>query len=444
MPQKYRQLLFYTFMLGFLISAPLILLYTAGYRYHPSLGKIVKTGVVSVTTIPKNATVIIDGEKQNQKTPATIDNVHATEHSIRAEKEGYFPWEKTLPVASNQTTFAEDIVLFADIETKLLQTIDISELFVSPSHLQAIYTIQEGAYRELWHLEQDEKNATLLARVPASPTDSATLTWSSQEHYALLTTTLDAVPHFLVISTTKSETIEITEKQVQDAWWDQSEEPTLYLRTEDTLLAFDLESESTDEITFSAQTLTSTNDGYYYISENTEKTTLAHYTESDLTPITYLPLGDYRFMHAPSDKLLLHERNHNRLILIDPNTASEPILINTEATSWQWWGHYDLLYSDGYSLNRFNTGSYTTDTFLRLSEKITDSAWHPFGTYVFYVQTNALHVMELDDRDVVNTYLLADEIDLAGFWMDEKATSLQFFGKTDDLLYGHHERLLEK
>jgi hypothetical protein len=443
MKQKYRQLFFYTFLLGFLISAPLVLLYTAGYRYHPTLGKIVKTGVVSVTSIPKNATISIDNERQNLKTPATIDNVYATDHLIRVEKEDYLPWEKTVSVASNQTTFVEDIVLFLDARSKLLTIIDITELFISPSHLRTVYTIKEGSYREIWSLEKDENEPILLARIPASFDDTASLAWSSKERYLLLHTESEDTNSYAVLSTTKDDTITLESEDILTAWWDIQNESILYYQTEEKLVSFDITNESKTVLDFSAQAVTSADQGYFIISKNSEKTTLAHYTQSDLTTLTYLPLGEYVFLTAPSDVLFLHEQSHNRILLIDPNNASNPILLNTPATSWQWWGHYDLLYSDGYSLSRYNTGTKTTDTFLRLSEKITDSAWHPFGTYVFYVQSGAISVIELDDRDNVNTYKLSDEQNIAGIWMDEEATSLHYFGQIDEGHYGHHERLLD-
>jgi hypothetical protein len=442
MPKKFRLIFFYTFLLGFLISAPLVLLYTAGYRYHPGLGKIVKTGVVSVTSVPKNSTVFIDGDVQNQKTPATIDNVHATEHLIRTEKEGYLAWEKTLPVASNQTTFAEDIVLFLDQPSELLSTIDISELFISPSHLRSVYTLKEGAYRELWILEQSEETPTLLARVSAESSDNATISWSKEEHYLLLNTKEGTSNTYSIISTTKGEMFTLPNLSITNAWWDRRTETLLYYQAEDVTYTFDLTKELSETVSFKAEAITSADEGYYFINSTPERTSLSHYTINDLKVITHLPFGDYVFASAPSGMLLLHERSHDRLVLIDKNN-SEPIILNTEASMWQWWGHYDLLFSDGHSLNQFNTGTKTTDTFLRLSETITDCAWHPFGTYIFYVQSDGIYAMELDDRDKTNTYHLADGQDVMGLWMDEEGISLQYFGQMNESSYGHHERLLD-
>ncbi len=108
----WRQILFFFFAAGFLISAPAVVLFTAGYRYHFASGKIVQTGIMNIHSIPKGANVLIDGKLQKERTPAVISNVIPGFHEVRVEKEGYSSWKKTLEVSSKQSTFVEQAVLF--------------------------------------------------------------------------------------------------------------------------------------------------------------------------------------------------------------------------------------------------------------------------------------------------------------------------------------------
>ena len=52
-----RLLLLIAFIAAFFIIAPIIIMYTAGYRYDWQNGLLKETGAISVDVEPKNATV---------------------------------------------------------------------------------------------------------------------------------------------------------------------------------------------------------------------------------------------------------------------------------------------------------------------------------------------------------------------------------------------------
>ncbi len=112
MKAHWQKLLFLLFVLGFALSAPLVVLYTAGFRYEFSGNRVVRTGVISVTTIPRGATLLIDGVEEPTRTPVVINNILPGAHEITLKKDGYMTWKKSLNIYSQSTTFAENIVLF--------------------------------------------------------------------------------------------------------------------------------------------------------------------------------------------------------------------------------------------------------------------------------------------------------------------------------------------
>ena len=108
----WRLILFLVFSISFVITAPLVVFYTAGYRFEG--GKVVQTGVLNTNSIPKSADVRIDGELQEKRTPAVFSNVIPGTRTIVISKDGYSSWQKSLDVFSRQSTFTQEVVLFLE------------------------------------------------------------------------------------------------------------------------------------------------------------------------------------------------------------------------------------------------------------------------------------------------------------------------------------------
>ena len=111
MTLRYRRIIYLVFIAVFLIIAPIITLYSTGYRYNFKKNKIEKTGILNIDSQPRGALIYLNGQYQN-KTPARFTNLLPDRYQVKVEKDGYYPWQKDLEVKSNLTTFAKDIVLF--------------------------------------------------------------------------------------------------------------------------------------------------------------------------------------------------------------------------------------------------------------------------------------------------------------------------------------------
>ena len=91
--------MFLVFLAGFFIAAPLVVLYTAGYRYNFGTGRIVQTGVLSIDSTPKGAAIFLDGDRLRPSSPALLKNVLPGDHRVRVEKDGK---DSTLQLTRNQ------------------------------------------------------------------------------------------------------------------------------------------------------------------------------------------------------------------------------------------------------------------------------------------------------------------------------------------------------
>lgn len=91
------------------ILVPLLLLtgtafvffFAKGYRFNFRDGEIEKTGVVSIKTTPRRASVFIDGTSVGT-TPRALSSIKEGEHMLRVRKTGYHEWSKRVTVEAEQ------------------------------------------------------------------------------------------------------------------------------------------------------------------------------------------------------------------------------------------------------------------------------------------------------------------------------------------------------
>lgn len=119
MSKKVRAIIFYIFLTVFLLAAPLIVLYTAGYRLSLNNQRLHRSGVVAISTIPRSANVVLDGQAQSGRTPLVIQRVDAGRHTITLSKKGYHEVSVEVPVEANQTSYVH-LPIFADAQATSL------------------------------------------------------------------------------------------------------------------------------------------------------------------------------------------------------------------------------------------------------------------------------------------------------------------------------------
>ncbi len=114
-----RRFIFAFFVLIFVITAPLVVLYTAGYRLNISNRRLQQTGVLAITTFPRGSNIILNGQGLAQKTPYVVQRIMPNNHEVILQKKGYHEWSQSLRVDEGKTAYVT-ARLFADIEPELL------------------------------------------------------------------------------------------------------------------------------------------------------------------------------------------------------------------------------------------------------------------------------------------------------------------------------------
>lgn len=142
MTKKKRTLLFLACVISFLIIAPIIVLYSQGYRFDLKNRTMTKTGAFYVKALPKNCDVSING-KLVSKTDFLfgtdlIENLIPATYLIEVKKQGYIPWQKNLKIKAMMTTEAKNIILFPQNLNLQIKTSNVSRIFPAPSNEKLI------------------------------------------------------------------------------------------------------------------------------------------------------------------------------------------------------------------------------------------------------------------------------------------------------------------
>ena len=109
-----RKIVFYIFALIYLILCPLIVARMLGFVINPLTHRLVKTGLIYVSTNPPDATVYIDGRLSHQKTPTAIKDLTPGKHFIRIELSGYNDWEGYVPIVGKKATVLANTLLIPE------------------------------------------------------------------------------------------------------------------------------------------------------------------------------------------------------------------------------------------------------------------------------------------------------------------------------------------
>lgn len=422
----------------FLISAPLVVLYTAGYRFDLNTGRIVHTGVLNVSSIPRGADVWIGEEKQSEKTRAVLDDVYPGPQIIRIEKNGFTSWEKEIDIESRETTFIVNALLFFDGETSIEDDREIMLFKRSGDFSKLAYLISEGSWVELWVSEGFAQSETLLTRLPNEIGTDYAISWSSDDEYILLETSTTVVLVDAIDGSNPA--LPAIVQTAETLLWDAHRSNVLYAQTAVGTYAITMDQNEPELLPFDAQTVTHPGE-YIALSEGSDRMVLSRFEGETASIITYLPIGTYAFHPAPSGLILLEDTQRGRIILVDTHVANQPILLNEDASQWDWnQDETQLAYTDGFDLEVYTREAHSTQTITRQSEKIQGLMWYPLGDALLYESAGIIQAMELDSRDGHEvTMLTGGEIET--FWTDDDGEFLFIHGSIDEQSGVHSKRL---
>lgn len=402
MIKRTRTILFWTCVFLFFIVAPSTVLYSQGYRIDFTEKKITQTGGLFLKALPKQAEVYLDG-KLKDKTDflfgsILIENLLPKKYKIEIKKTGFQLWEKTLETKEKEVTEARNIVLFPQDPSFITLSRNVENYWFSPDGKKIILkeSEQKAWALKLYDLEKNVKSYLIGENtISKKGVDLINVQFSEDAKEIILKTgideelkyfslSLEKTPPLLTekVSTTSSENIIASKKIGNDAYYLDSSGYLFKNKEEltETPLKTKQETEYVLEV-FQNLVFLKENEILYQFNQN-----------SKAFEKFFEDIRDFKI--SPNAKKLVYYSNSEIWILflkddlVQPQRkAGEKILLS------------------------------------RLSEKINDILWLN-SDYLLLNIGNKIKITEIDNRDKINTY------DLAEFENPQI-----FFNKTDKKLY---------
>lgn len=435
-----RRLLYSTFILLFLVAAPLIILYASGYRYNFKAHRLQKTGLLIIETKPKAAKIYLNNQLNKNTTPAELKNLLPDEYLIKLEKDGYYPWTKKLKIASNLTTFANNIILFKKGLPILKQPGLIIWAKQAPNQNKLIYLeLTDNNYQiKLFDLQNQEEKIIFetMANSQILP-----LSWSPNNKKLLVSVGYNS---YLIINTETKSTQNLTATTAinfEKIRWDEKNNNILYGLKKNTLYQIDLLNNKTLPVLSSyINDFLPRGQNLYYLTKTNQGAFLnRQILGADSPPsVIKLPLfSAYEFKTGPEHLLTVFDAKNNELLIINADIFDQSddqpknIQLQLKAKKIVWSKNFKkaIIYND-FEIYNYDAESNNNHLITRLSQEIKNACWLPDAGYIFYTTDETLNVIELGFEIIKNSYQLANATYMGNdLFLDQKGERIYFTGR---------------
>jgi hypothetical protein len=429
MSKKARDFLFFAFVAIFIIMTILISLYASGYKFNLSwplkFNRLLqKTGMLNVSTTPKNATIYLDGKQQRKSvlnifkkdlitTPAKIKNILPGEYILRLERENYWPFERKIKIDSGQTTFAEDINLFlSDLPLLIKQDATGSPLLNDNGRY--IYISSEGKIINL----KDNSESPLQTKKNANG------------HWLKNSNKFFVDGKILDIEKNTAIDLTILIGNTNATWQYSNFDNLIYYSDQKSInrLASDNRTISTlikgeEYLTFEPR-----NEILFAVVQSGNQIALKSYFANSgekSGQIDLPPVGDYVFKQENTRYVCLYDQKNFTLYLINPADMNDYSVVRG-IKSWSWINNEEIIYNNDWEINIFNIQNGRSTLITRVSENIKNVLWHKDGGYYIFSTDNKINAADMQ-TGTVTTILNSENI--ATPILDENNNLLYFYAK---------------
>lgn len=431
-----RRLIALGFILIFILIAPALILYTAGYRYNFKKQEIQKTGALVIKSQPANAAISIDEKLTKYKTPARISNVMPGEHLISLSKTNYYSWNKKLNIKEQETAFAENIILFRKSEPEILEEQQIESIDFSPDGRFAIFVVNDKTQDYLYLLNLGNQKIRLIYN-NGKQFDEPTARWSNNGAFLLFQDKTIATVISTFLPKQKLEVpISPSEITTSKLKWDENAGNRLYFSSGNDIFQFDVSADARQKIYSLAKTeklldyLIEEN-RIFTISELKGKFFLSRAAISqsaDMLPRTIeLSHGQFSLDGIIDGRPILYDLNNKDLYVFNADLA-KIIFKKTNAAGIEYLPDKKLLLTEtDQEINVINVNHepFEEKNITRYSQGLTKTKWHYLANYVFALHEGKIDIIELDDRD--GHFILSLPLNsISDFGIDEKSKYLFF------------------
>lgn len=423
---KVRRLIYLIFIVVFLIVAPIIIMYTAGYRYNFQKGKVEQVGVLFINVLPKDAQIFINNELQKTTRPLRLSDLRPNYYDVKITKDNYYDWEKNLEVKNKASTLAYDIILFKKNSPIKMADGSIQTAAVSPAGDLLVFVNAEGVWKK------DIAKDTLQIIWSKQNLDTEKITWSENEEKIILKTKENNFYIIDISGTTEPLYLNGLVVSIQKTFFDSAASNVLVL-SNNAIYKVALDNKKSEKILNGVQDFQVIS-GIIYLIKNDPQNSLVYKYNSlgffnNTTLLGKLPLGNYQLQELKNN--LLTVQGQNQIYLIDISSGQGPILtLSGEKSLWGEGTKNNFLYyldkaevwifdptiNKNYMLNRF--------------DKDIEDVFPVYNAPYFILKVGQdIYLSELDDRDKRQNYTLFQGRDIRNLQLDKEGKNIYFLDR---------------
>lgn len=375
----HRRIIPWLYVFIFLGLAPLLVFYTAGYRYNPKKNVLEKNASLIVDSTPSGAKVLLDGQDTGETTPVTLQNVTPGVHSVHVERNGYLPWQKNLEMKAEQVTFANKIWLWRMSTPRLAVQMSQASLQTDEQgDYVAVVSTEQGA-SSLGIYNQSLQRQRTVSITTSNSSGKWSISWQPDGKQLLLENS--TIKNTTLVEFGRLQQSTVTPLPNGQYTWNGS----------------NLVHESPD-------TETSVQGIYIKTVSSTGEQILV---DDGIISNSYeLPTGEWHISAVKKPYVLL--QNGSRWLAIQLNNKNNPFAGQLMGDLPRWLKDRKIptaIFRHENEIWLWQLGQ-TPELLWRVGEGITEVTWHPESQNIIFATKTEMKALDLDDRDGRNIITL--------------------------------------
>lgn len=434
MKKHIRKILFWFIFLLFLVTTPVAVLYSQGYRFDQNRMIFVHSGSITLKPLPTSVNVFVDGKPQSTNNldiinnSVTVGGLRPGNYQLRVASDGYGSWEKNVEVHSGLSTEFWNIVLIPDNpELKEIESQNVSRFFPSPFGKKVAYIENLENSLNLWIIDFKKNEKQLVyskKNISAYDDQFENIEWNFKEDLFLAPVLKDSRKDYIIASASgEFEPYYLSEisalKNMDKARWSPKEKNVFYfLAKEDgeeksNLYRINLDEKKPFLVLPEVVTYDFSQKSIYYLEESNIL------FKSDLEGGNATQINNNQLMDQPAGekaRLIVYDEDRQALIsqegdLFVHNNGSQD-LFRKVASSVQgvqfsddgkkllFWGNNEI---STMFLRKWEVQPYRDEneiqTIIRVSSPLENVFWYRDYEHIFFSVKNKIKLLELDPRD---------------------------------------------
>ena len=232
-----KRIFFWTLVVLFFTTTPLIIFYSLGYRFNTQRGIFVFTGSLSIKSNPQNVEIYIDQKLENKSLNRLNNSYHIGglkpgEHLVEVKAPGFSAWSKKITISSGTSTEFWNVILKRDSYEKTAITVKDK---YDPGKKMIAYTKTgvEGISVDVLDLDANEsENVFSSAEYKFTDDKKENIEWSPQSEKIIIPVNKEEEKNYFIVDIEKKETAnlkELTEEDnIQKVRWDRENKDFIY------------------------------------------------------------------------------------------------------------------------------------------------------------------------------------------------------------------------